>query len=164
MSAIEHRAVDAYRGIGARIFLDMIGVERGPEYALSSIATLNRAVEVVPMVQDAQLEKRLRLAALAPQQGVGTIHQAFFRLGLDGAPADDIPLVVGHVGVEHQLGLGPVIIAAQLVGSHTFGSRHLRLVHLGIAQPQPAAVLCVPHHSGSKQQYCQNLSFHITCF
>ena len=167
IDVVQHRTVDAYRGVGTGVVLDQFAVDwlglplvwrapglrvlQGPEDAQSGIAAFNRAIKVIPVVQDAQFVERLRGASLAAQQGVGAVHQSLLGLGAHGAAADDVALVVADRRVDHQLCLAAAIVLAQLVGGYTFGSRHLSLVHFVVAQPEAAAVL---GHCHTTEQHC----------
>ena len=58
---VEHAAVDAYRRVGAGILLDELAVDSHlvvPEDAFAGISSLYAAVEIVPMVKQAQREGR----------------------------------------------------------------------------------------------------------
>ena len=81
---VQHRTVDAYRGIGAGIHLHALGVGI-QEDTLTRKTTLAGAVGVVPVVQNAQVEERPfadveprgRLSRLLQsEQVVGTVEQS----------------------------------------------------------------------------------------
>ena len=62
----------------------MLWVKRRPKDTLSGIAALYRCIEVVPVVQDAQFEERLRGSLLATQQRVCAVEQSPLGLRLNG--------------------------------------------------------------------------------
>ena len=82
VDVVEHCGVDAYRGVGTGVRLNLRLVEAEPcEYALASISALYAPVEVVPVVQHTHLEAWLprdnplavHAEGLAAQHVVGSV-------------------------------------------------------------------------------------------
>ena len=120
---VQHCAIDTYRGIGTSIFLNQFRVESGnltvlclPKDALASIATLNTAVEVVPMVQQAQVVHGMCLhIGIATQQSIGTIQQTSLTTGRECTAIKTIAIIIGHGGIELQGDVLSLIIGFQLL-------------------------------------------------
>ena len=83
VDVVQYRTVNTDRGVSASVLLNELSIESYklvvfcfPEDTLARITTLNASVEVVPMVQQAQVVHGVRLHIhVTAQQGVGAIEQ-----------------------------------------------------------------------------------------
>ena len=111
---VEHCAVDADRGIGASVFLNQINVDRLirildedgvtatgltaflalPEDRKSGISALDSAVEVIPVIQYAELIKWLAACGLATEISISAIKQTDLVLCRNHAISDTILVIL----------------------------------------------------------------------
>jgi hypothetical protein len=80
------------------------------EDALAGIASFDTAVEVVPVVQQSQVEGGMRYPCLSAQQGVGTIEQSRVMMRTNGITTDAVAVIVRHGVINGEIDITLLVV------------------------------------------------------